>query len=125
MKTILVADDSDDLRRLYAGHLQTAGFTVLEARNGLEAIHLATARLPALIVMDLSMPCVDGWEATRRLKRDARTRHLPILAFTALADRYSHARALEAGCCSVCLKPCDPAELVWVVRAHLGPAARV
>src|SRR6516162_9935826 len=80
--TILVVDDFDDNRQMYAEFLGYSGFKVIEASNGVEAVDKATDALPDVIVMDLSLPVLDGWEATRRLKADARTRHIPVLALT-------------------------------------------
>ena len=79
---ILVVDDYQDAREMYAEYLQFSGFRVAEARNGNEALEQAFALKPDLILMDLSLPGMDGWEATRQLKSDERTRHIPVVALT-------------------------------------------
>jgi two-component system, cell cycle response regulator DivK len=120
---ILLVDDFEDNREMYAMYLAHAGFQVAEAANGQEALDRAQQLLPDLIVMDLSLPGLDGWEATRRLKRDSRTRHIPVLALTshALAGFSEGARA--AGCDGFVTKPCLPEQLVTEIRALL-PVAR-
>lgn len=125
--TILVVDDYEDNRQMHAELLTYAGFNVEEARDGAEAIALAQRLLPDLIVMDLSLPVIDGWEATRRLKRDDLTRHIPVLALTGhapegLAGHSEDAR--EAGCDAFLTKPCSPERLLEVVLETLDLARR-
>ena len=84
---ILVVDDYQDAREMYAEYLQFSGFRVAEARNGNEAVEQAFALLPDLILMDLSLPGMDGWEATRVLKADQRTKQIPVVALTGLSVR--------------------------------------
>lgn len=117
---ILVVDDFEDNRDMYAQFLRFSGFRVEEAVDGREALDKAFATLPDLIVMDLSLPGLDGWEATRRLKKDDRTRHIPVIAVTghALAGHSEGAR--EAGCDAFVTKPCVPADLVTQIRKMLG-----
>jgi CheY-like chemotaxis protein len=105
---------------MYAEFLSYSGFRVLEATNGAEAIALAHEHLPDLVVMDLSLPVLDGWEATRRLKADPRTRHIPVVALTghALEGHWNDARA--AGCDAFLAKPCLPDRLLDTVRSMLG-----
>jgi CheY-like chemotaxis protein len=79
---ILVVDDYQDAREMYAEYLQYSGFRVAEAKNGNEAVAQARSLKPDLILMDLSLPGMDGWEATRVLKADEETRHIPIVALT-------------------------------------------
>ena len=120
---ILVVDDFADNREMYAEYLSFSGFRVIEASNGREAIAQSVAQLPSLIVMDLSLPVVDGWEATRRIKADARTRKIPVVVLTGHSPS-SHAQgAKEAGCDSFLAKPCLPDELVAEIRRLLGLAA--
>jgi CheY-like chemotaxis protein len=116
---VLVVEDYQDAREMYAAYLQFSGFDVAEAGNGVEAVEKATELLPDIVLMDLALPRMDGWEATRRLKADARTRHIPIVALTghALAGHAEGAR--EAGCDSFVTKPCLPDALVAEIRRLL------
>jgi CheY-like chemotaxis protein len=124
---VLVVDDFADNREMYSEYLSFSGYEVIEAKNGREAIDAAHARLPDIIIMDLSLPVMDGWEATRRLKADDRTRKIPVVALTghALAGHSKGAR--EAGCDSFLAKPCLPDQLVAEIRRMLegGKAAVV
>jgi len=119
---ILVVDDYQDAREMYAEYLQFSGFRVAEARNGNEAVDQAFALKPDLILMDLSLPGMDGWEATRRLKADDRTKHIPIVALTGHALAGASEGAKKAGCDSFVTKPCLPDDLVVEVRRMLGAA---
>jgi two-component system cell cycle response regulator DivK len=116
---ILVVDDYQDAREMYAEYLQFSGFRVAEARNGNEAVDQAFALKPDLILMDLSLPGMDGWEATRRLKADESTRHIPIVALTGHALAGASDGAKKAGCDSFVTKPCLPDDLVVEVRRML------
>jgi two-component system, cell cycle response regulator DivK len=117
---ILVVDDYQDAREMYAEYLQFSGFRVAEARNGNEAIEQAFALRPDLILMDLSLPGMDGWEATRQLKSDERTRHIPVVALTGHALAGASEGAKKAGCDSFVTKPCLPDDLVVEVRRMLN-----
>jgi CheY-like chemotaxis protein len=117
---ILVVDDYQDAREMYAEYLQFSGFRVAEARNGNEAVEQAFALGPDLILMDLSLPGMDGWEATRRLKADERTRHIPVVALTGHALAGASEGARKAGCDSFVTKPCLPDDLVVEVRRMLN-----
>ena len=108
---VMVVDDFPDNVEMYAAYLRFEGLRVIEASNGLEALDKAVAELPAVIVMDLSLPGLDGWEATRRLKADPRTRRIPIVALTGHALAGSSERAKEAGCDAFLTKPCLPEAL--------------
>jgi two-component system cell cycle response regulator DivK len=119
---ILVVDDYQDAREMYAEYLQFSGFRVAEARNGNEAVEQAFALKPDLILMDLSLPGMDGWEATRRLKADDRTKQIPIVALTGHALAGASEGARKAGCDSFVTKPCLPDDLVVEVRRMLGTA---
>lgn len=116
---VLVVEDYQDAREMYAAYLQFSGYRVAEATNGLEAIEQAHALLPDIILMDLALPKMDGWEATRRLKMDDATRHIPIVALTghALAGHAEGAR--QAGCDSFVTKPCLPDALVAEIKRML------
>ncbi len=117
---ILVVDDYQDAREMYAEYLQFSGFRVAEARNGNEAVEQAFALKPDLILMDLSLPGMDGWEATRQLKSDDRTRHIPVVALTGHALAGPSEGAKKAGCDSFVTKPCLPDDLVIEVRRMLN-----
>ncbi|NOT44320.1 MAG: response regulator [Acidobacteria bacterium] len=117
---ILVVDDYQDAREMYAEYLQISGFSVAEARSGDEAIAQAIALRPDLILMDLSLPGMDGWQATRHLKADERTSHIPVVALTGHALERASDDAREAGCDAFVTKPCPPDELVVEVRRLLG-----
>jgi len=119
---ILVVDDYQDALEMYAEYLQFSGFRVAEAKNGNEAVEQAFALMPDLILMDLSLPGMDGWEATRRLKADERTKRIPIVALTGHALAGASEGAKKAGCDSFVTKPCLPDDLVVEVRRMLGAA---
>jgi len=117
---VLVVDDYDDAREMYAESLLMQGFRVAEARNGLEAVAQARALAPDAILMDLSLPGIDGWEATRLLKADAATRHIPVVAITGHAPAHAADRARAAGCDRLLIKPALPDQVIAEVRAALG-----
>ncbi|MGH9236867.1 MAG: response regulator [Vicinamibacterales bacterium] len=116
---ILVVDDYQDAREMYAEYLQYSGFRVAEARNGNEAVAQARSLRPDLILMDLSLPGMDGWEATRVLKADDATKHIPIVALTGHALAGASEGARKAGCDSFVTKPCLPDDLVVEVKRML------
>ena len=120
---ILVVDDYEDAREMYAEYLRFCGFRVAEARNGNEALEQAFSLMPDLILMDLSLPGMDGWEATRQLKADERTNKIPVVALTGHALAGASEGARKAGCDSFVTKPCLPDDLVVEVRRMLGMAA--
>jgi two-component system cell cycle response regulator DivK len=117
---VLVVEDYQDAREMYAAYLSFSGFRVAEATNGVEAIEKTIELMPDIILMDLALPRMDGWEATRRLKLDERTRHIPIVALTghALAGHAEGAR--QAGCDSFVTKPCLPDALVAEIQRMLA-----
>ena len=117
---ILVVDDYQDAREMYAEYLQYSGFRVAEARNGNEAVAQARSLRPDLILMDLSLPGMDGWEATRVLKADEATKHIPIVALTGHALAGASEGARKAGCDSFVTKPCLPDDLVVEVKRMLN-----
>lgn len=120
---VLVVEDYQDAREMYAAYLQFSGFRVAEASNGLEALEKARELMPDIILMDLALPKIDGWEATRRLKADERTRHIPVVALTghALAGHAEGAR--QAGCDAFVAKPCLPDVLVAEIQRMLSTRA--
>ncbi len=122
---ILLVDDFQDNREMYALYLTYTGFRVAEARDGREALEQAFALQPDLVVMDLSLPELDGWEATRRLKSDERTRHIPVIALTSHALEGFSEGARAAGCDAFITKPCLPEQLLQEIRALLDGARRV
>ena len=116
---ILVVDDYADNREMYSAYLRFQGLDVVEAANGTEALEHAFERRPDLVVMDLSLPGVDGWQATRLLKADARTKHIPVIAVTGHALGGAPERAAEAGCDGFLTKPCLPEDLLRVIQRML------
>ena len=121
---VLVVDDFADAREMYGEYLKFCGFRVAEAQNGVEAIDKAKRLKPDLILMDLSMPVVDGWEATRRLKADAATKAIPVVALTGHAMAGHSESAKSAGCDVVITKPCLPHDLIKEIKKVIGaPAA--
>ena len=116
---VLIVDDFEDNRAMYAEFLRFSGYEVSEATNGVEAIEMTQALVPDVVIMDLSLPVLDGWEATRRLKSDARTRHIPIVALTGHALEGHSQGARAAGCDEFLAKPCLPETLLQTVRALL------
>ena len=117
---VLLVEDQSDLRRLYAEQLIISGFDVIEAEDGAEAITYTTDHTPDVVLMDLSLPRVDGWEATRRLKSDDRTAHIPVVALTAHDGAGELQRATQAGCNWFVPKPCSPSALIAEVRRVLS-----
>jgi two-component system cell cycle response regulator DivK len=117
---ILVVDDYQDAREMYAEYLQYSGFRVAEAKNGNEAVAQARSLKPDLILMDLSLPGMDGWEATRVLKADEATKKIPIVALTGHALAGASEGARKAGCDSFVTKPCLPDDLVVEVKRMLN-----
>jgi len=122
---VLVVDDFADNREMYSEYLSFSGYDVIEARNGKEAVDAAQARLPDIIIMDLSLPVMDGWEATRRLKADDRTRLIPVVALTGHALAGHSKVAKDAGCDSFLAKPCLPDQLVAEIRRMLAEGKAV
>ena len=120
---VLVVDDYEDTRIIYAESLRFAGFEVAEAANGQDAIDIAARIRPDLVVMDLAMPVMDGWEATRRLKADPTTRSIPIMAVTGHSNGDHLRRAEQAGCDAFYSKPILPQQLISRIKTCLAGAA--
>ncbi len=118
---VLVVDDFADARDMYRMYLEYSGFRVAEAANGYEALERAFELSPDIILMDLSMPDMDGWEASRHLKNDERTRRIPIVALTGHALAGESEGAKKAGCDGFLAKPCLPESLVAEIEKLLGP----
>ncbi|MDZ4847702.1 MAG: response regulator [Pirellulaceae bacterium] len=111
MATILVADDSTDLRELAVAQLRKRGYATLAAKNGVEAVEMAKSSKPGLILMDLNMPECDGWEAMAQLKQDEELKKIPIIALTAYSLPGDKIRAINAGCEAFHSKPPDTESL--------------
>lgn len=116
---VLLVDDYPDAREMYAEYLQFSGYDVIEAANGMEALQRALDSAPDIILMDLSLPVMDGWEATRRLKSDERTAPIPVIALTGHALAGISEGAKKAGCDAFVTKPCLPEDLVREIRTML------
>ncbi len=116
---VLLAEDFEDARELYRDYLEFSGFSVETASNGKDAIAQAIALQPDLILMDASMPVLDGWQATRELKANPVTQHIPVLALTAHAFDDARQQAKSVGCDGFVTKPCLPDDLVSRVRETL------
>ena len=119
---VLVVDDFHDNREMYTQYLSFAGYRVAEAVDGEDALAKARGLLPDVIVMDLSLPRLDGWEATRRLKKDPLTAAIPVIALTGHAMGGHAEGAIEAGCDAFVTKPCVPSDLEARVREMLERA---
>jgi two-component system, cell cycle response regulator DivK len=121
---VLIVDDFEDNRAMYVEYLQFQGFRVAEAVNGEEAIERTLELMPAIVVMDLSLPVIDGWEATRRLKANPKTKHIIIIALTGHAEAAHAKKARDAGCDDFVPKPCLPEQLAAKVREHVAKSAK-
>jgi two-component system, cell cycle response regulator DivK len=119
---VLVVDDFDDAREMYAEYLEFVGFQVDVARNGVEAVEKAQGAPPDIILMDLSLPVMDGWEATRRLKQDQRTRNIPVMALSGHVLAGNAEQARQAGADEFVAKPCLPQDLENKIRTMLKPS---
>jgi len=121
--SLLIVDDVSDTREMYAFYFRKQGFTVFTALDGRNGLDVVMAKRPDVIVMDLSMPGMDGLTLTRTLKRDARVRHIPIIILTGYPMRAVQDGVLEAGADGFLTKPCLPDELEQHVRRVLdaGP----
>lgn len=119
-KRILVADDEPDVRELVVYRMTRSGYDVIEAKNGEEAFELAVAHLPDLILADVMMPRVDGYELTRRLRAEHTTQRIPVILLTAKSQEADVSQGFDAGADDYLKKPFNPDELVARVRAVLG-----
>ena len=116
---VLLVDDYPDAREMYTEYLEFSGYEVIGAGNGLEALQRAVDASPDIILMDLSLPVMDGWEATRRLKADQRTASIPVVALTGHALAGISEGAKKAGCDAFVTKPCLPEDLVREIKRIL------
>jgi CheY-like chemotaxis protein len=119
MPKLLLIEDNDMNRDMLLRRLERRGYTVVIAVDGQQGLALAHAAEPDLILMDMSLPVLDGWEATRRLKADPLRQHIPILALTAHAMQGDRQKSLEAGCDDYDTKPIDFQRLLGKIRALL------
>jgi len=118
---ILYVEDNDDNVYMLKNRLTRAGFTVAIATNGVQGVAMAASEHPDLIIMDLTLPDIDGWEATQRIKADPATTHIPIVALTANAMAGDREKAIAAGCDDFDTKPVEMPRLLDKIRA-LAPA---
>jgi CheY-like chemotaxis protein len=123
MTKILLVEDNEMNRDRLSRRLERKGYQVVLALDGLSGVEMAAAEAPDLVLMDMSLPVVDGWEATRRLKAAPGTRHLPVIALTAHAMSSDRDKALEAGCNDYDTKPIDLPRLLGKIEALLAAAA--
>ncbi len=119
MPKILLVEDNEMNRDMLSRRLQRKGFEVITAVTGIDGLQQAQQTKPDLILMDMSLPGMDGWEATRRLKADAATQHIPIIAQTAHAMRGDRERCMAAGCDDYTQKPVQWAQLLAKIEAWL------
>jgi len=115
-KRILVVEDQEDNRQILRDLLANAGFEMIEAEDGVQAIAAASQHRPDLILMDIQLPTLDGYEATRRIKADPDLKHIPIVAVTSYALSGDELKARAAGCDGYVAKPFSPRKLLGVVR---------
>jgi CheY-like chemotaxis protein len=122
MAQILLVEDNEMNRDMLSRRLERKGHQVFMAVDGQQAIDLATAKMPELILMDMSLPGIDGWEATRRLKSADATKKIPIIALTAHAMQEDERKAREAGCDDYDTKPVELERLLGKIQKLLGGA---
>ena len=118
-RTVLVVDDHEDIRQLIRMSLQMRGCRVVEATNGKEAVELAVRVSPRLILMDLSMPVLDGYEATRQIRARPELSDVPIVAVSAYCDAHNRQEALAAGCVECVSKPVDFDMIDGLLERHM------
>jgi CheY-like chemotaxis protein len=119
MAKILVVEDNETNREMLMRRLERLNYEVFTANNGKQGIESAETILPDLIIMDLSLPVMDGWEATRHLKASPKTNNIPVIALTAHAMTGDRAKALEAGCDEYETKPIDMERLRKIIESLL------
>ena len=121
MTTILIVEDNEMNRDMLSRRLVRKGYAVVIAVDGAMSIDVARAESPDLVLMDMSLPVIDGWEATRRMKADASLKHIPVIALTAHAMSSDRDKAIEAGCDDYDTKPIDLTRLLGKIES-LVPA---
>jgi len=117
---ILVIEDTEDNRQIIRDLLTSAGYEMIEALDGAEGVAMAAAHKPDLILMDMQLPVLDGYEATRRIKADPALAHIPVIAVTSYALSGDEAKTQAAGCNAYVAKPFSPRQLLAKVREFLG-----
>jgi two-component system, cell cycle response regulator DivK len=120
MKRVLVVEDTEDNRQIIRDLLTSAGYEMIEAINGEQGATMAAEHRPDLILMDIQLPVLDGYEATRRIKADPALRHIPVIAVTSYALSGDEERTREAGCDAYVAKPFSPRLLLAKVREFIG-----
>ena len=118
-KTILVVEDQEDNRQILRDLLASSGFLMIEAHDGEQALAMARSQRPDLILMDIQLPVVDGYEATRSIKRDPELKHIPVIAVTSYALSGDEERAREAGCDAYVAKPYSTRHLLAKIGQYL------
>jgi two-component system cell cycle response regulator DivK len=122
MTTILIVEDNEMNRDMLSRRLERKGYQILIAVDGQMGVDVARAKKPDLVLMDMSLPVVDGWEATRRMKADVALKHIPVIALTAHAMANDRAKALEAGCDDYDTKPIELPRLLGKIETLLSSA---
>jgi two-component system cell cycle response regulator DivK len=120
MKRVLVVEDTEDNRRIIRDLLTSAGYEMIEATTGEEGVAMAAEHRPDLILMDMQLPVLDGYEATRLIKANPALRHIPVIAVTSYALSGDEAKTRAAGCDAYVAKPFSPRQLLAEVREFLG-----
>jgi CheY-like chemotaxis protein len=120
-RRILLVEDNEDNRIIYSTVLRHVGYDVIEAQDGISAVALARSEMPELILMDISIPELDGWEATKILRADPTTKDIPIIALTAHALADDREKAAQFGFSSYMAKPVEPRLVLAEVRRWIGP----
>jgi len=121
---ILVVDDHADTREMHSTYLKAQGLRALVAADGVTAIRMAVASRPNVIVMDLSLPLLNGWQAIRALKQHRNMAQIPVIALTGRVDVGSADAAIDAGCDAYLLKPCFPQRLLKEIRSQLARSSQ-
>ncbi len=119
-RKILVVDDEKELVKLITFHMSIAGYDVLSANNGIEALEICEAEKPALIILDIMLPRIDGWEVCRRLRQNPHTTNIPIIMLSALSDVDDKLKGFDLGIDDYVTKPFSPRELVVRVKRVLA-----
>jgi two-component system cell cycle response regulator DivK len=119
-KRILVVEDQEDLRRILRDLLEGSGYEVAEAANGRDGVTKAKSERPDLILMDIQLPVLDGYEATRQIKADPNLEAVPIIAVSSFAMKGDEDKARASGCDTYVTKPYSPLQLLRVIRGFLG-----
>ena len=120
MKRILVVEDTEDNRRIIRDLLTSVGYELIEALDGAAGVAMAAQHKPDLVLMDMQLPVLDGYEATRRIKADPALAHIPVIAVTSYALSGDEAKTKAAGCDGYVAKPFSPRQLLAKVREFLG-----